>query len=143
MTAATASDVDHIVISGMAIEAPGGVDSPGSYWSALEASKELIGPFPRDRGWPVDDLLSVSELEGWSHVSDAGGFLADAAEFDPSFFGINRREALATDPQQRVALRVAWRALENSGINPGALAGEDAGCFIGCSPMEYGPPPRK
>ncbi|MET7768728.1 polyketide synthase [Nocardia sp. NPDC005366] len=136
---ATAHDVDHIVISGMAIEAPGGVDSPGSFWSALAASEELIGPFPRDRGWPVEDLLSVSDLEGWSHVSDAGGFLDNAAEFDPAFFGIGHREAIATDPQQRVALRVAWRALENSGINPGALAGEDAGCFIGCSPMEYGP----
>ncbi|WP_280240967.1 polyketide synthase [Nocardia abscessus] len=139
MTTATAQDVDHIVISGMAVEAPGGIDSPGSFWSALTASRELVGPFPRDRGWPVEDLLSVSELDGWSNVCDAGGFLDDAAEFDPAFFGIGQREAIATDPQQRVALRVAWRALENTGLNPGALAGEDAGCFIGCSPMEYGP----
>lgn len=139
MTSATANDVDHIVISGMAIEAPGGVDSPSSFWSALRASRELVGPFPRDRGWPIEDLLAVSNIDGWSHVCDAGGFLDDAAEFDPAFFGIGRHEAIATDPQQRVALRVVWRALENAGLNPGALAGEDAGCFIGCSPMEYGP----
>lgn len=42
-------------------------------------------------------------------------------------------------PQQRVAMRVAWKALENSGINPGALDGADVGCFVGMSPMEYGP----
>ncbi|WP_068276694.1 polyketide synthase [Aldersonia kunmingensis] len=139
MTTAIARDTDHIVIAGMAVEAPGGVDSPTSYWSALAASEELIGPLPRDRGWPLEELLSTYQIEGWSEVRDAGGFLDAAAQFDPAFFGIGQREALATDPQQRVALRVAWRALENAGINPGALEGEDVGCFIGCSPMEYGP----
>ncbi|MEV6427914.1 polyketide synthase [Nocardia sp. NPDC051463] len=139
VTSVTARDVDHIVISGMAVEAPGGIDSPSSFWSALAASEELIRPFPRDRGWPIDDLMSVSDIDGWSNVCDAGGFLEGATEFDPAFFGIGQREAIVTDPQQRVALRVAWRALENAGINPGALGGEDAGCFVGCSPMEYGP----
>jgi mycobactin polyketide synthetase MbtC len=130
---------DPIVISGMAVEAPGGIDSPGALWSALSESKELIGPFPRDRGWPIDDLLSVSELDGWGPVRDAGGFLDGATAFDPHFFGITHREALVMHPQQRVAMRVAWKALENSGINPGTLDGEFVGCFVGMSPMEYGP----
>jgi mycobactin polyketide synthetase MbtC len=43
------------------------------------------------------------------------------------------------DPQQRVALRVSWRALENSGINPDDLAGHNAGCYVGASPTGYGP----
>ena len=43
------------------------------------------------------------------------------------------------DPQQRVALRVSWRALENSGINPDELAGHDVGCFVGASATGYGP----
>lgn len=62
-----------------------------------------------------------------------------AATFDPEFFGISPREAVVMDPQQRVALRVAWRALENSGINPDDLAGEDVGCFVGASATGYGP----
>jgi mycobactin polyketide synthetase MbtC len=123
----------------MAVEAPGGIDTPGALWSALSESKELIGPFPRDRGWPIDDLLSVSELDGWGPVRDAGGFLAEATAFDPAFFGITHREALVMHPQQRVAMRVAWKALENSGINPVTLDGEFIGCFVGMSPMEYGP----
>ena len=123
----------------MAVEAPGGIDSPGALWSALSESRELIGPFPRDRGWPIDDLLSVSELDGWGPVRDAGGFLHGATTFDPPFFGITHREALAMHPQQRVAMRVAWKALENSGINPGKLDGEFVGCYVGMSPMEYGP----
>jgi mycobactin polyketide synthetase MbtC len=123
----------------MAVEAPGGIDTPDALWSALSESKELIGPFPRDRGWPIDDLLSVSELDGWGPVRDAGGFLDGATTFDPPFFGITDREALVMHPQQRVAMRVAWKALENTGINPGTLDGEFVGCFVGMSPMEYGP----
>lgn len=38
------------------------------------------------------------------------------------------------DAQQAVALRVAWRALENAGINPGNLRGRSFGCFIGAGP---------
>jgi mycobactin polyketide synthetase MbtC len=130
---------DPVVISGMAVEAPGGIDSPDALWSALAESRELITPFPRDRGWPVDDLLSVSRLDGWGRVCDAGGFLDGATKFDPPFFGITHREALVMQPQQRVAMRVAWKTLENSGIKPATLEGEFMGCFIGMSPMEYGP----
>lgn len=130
---------DPVVISGMAVEAPGGIDSPAALWAALAEARELIGPFPRDRGWPLDDLFSVSELDGWGPVRDAGGFLDGATRFDPALFGITHREALVMHPQQRVAMRVAWKALENSGINPAALDGEFVGCFVGMSPMEYGP----
>lgn len=130
---------DPIVISGMAVEAPGGIDSPSALWSALAESRELLCPFPRDRGWTVDDLLSEARVDdGWRRVSDAGGFLDGAATFDPHFFGLTRREATVMHPQQRVAMRVAWRALENAGINPGTLDGADGGCFVGMSMTEYG-----
>ncbi|MEU0504030.1 polyketide synthase [Nocardia sp. NPDC005998] len=132
-------DMDPIVISGMAVEAPGGIDTLPEFWSALAESRELIGPFPRNREWPIDELLSLHRRDGWSRVADAGGFLSEATEFDPMFFGITPREALSMDPQQRVALRVAWRALENAGINPGALDGVEVGCFMGASINEYGP----
>jgi mycobactin polyketide synthetase MbtC len=130
---------DPIVIAGMAVEAPGGIDSPAALWSALSEARELIRPFPRDRGWPIDELLSLSGIDGWGEVGDAGGFLDDADSFDPAFFGITQRESIAMPPQLRVAIRVAWKALEDAGINPGALEGVEAGVFVGMSPMEYGP----
>ncbi|WP_024800439.1 polyketide synthase [Nocardia sp. BMG51109] len=139
MTVPTREDADHIVISGMALEAPGGIDGPASYWSMLADAREVLGPLPRDRGWPIEEMLSLSRLDGWGGMRDVGGFLDGAAAFDPGFFGIGQREALATDPQQRVVLRVAWKALENTGTNPGAVEGEEAGCFVGTMPSEYGP----
>jgi mycobactin polyketide synthetase MbtC len=132
-------DDDPIVIVGMAVEAPGGVDTAEEYWSLLSAQREALGPFPTDRGWSVRELLDGSRRDGFKRIHDLGGFLSGAADFDPVFFGISPREAIAMDPQQRVAIRVGWRALENSGINPDDLAGHDVGCYVGASITGYGP----
>ncbi|MGX1807192.1 beta-ketoacyl [acyl carrier protein] synthase domain-containing protein [Nocardia sp. NPDC055321] len=132
-------DTDHIVISGIGVEAPGGIEEPRELWAAVVESRELIGPFPRDRGWNIEEMLSLHELDGWGGLRDAGGFLDGAAEFDAALFGMGKNEAVAADPQQRVALRVAWKALQHAGINPFELDGADAGCFLGISAMEYGP----
>lgn len=132
------TSTDPVVIAGMAVEAPGGIDTPAALWAALSESRELITPFPRDRGWPVDDLLSRSNVDGWGEFCDAGGFMDSAMTFDPPFFGITHREAIVMHPQQRVAMRVAWKALENAGVNPGTLQGADGGCFVGMSMTEYG-----
>lgn len=130
---------DPIVIVGMAVEAPGGVDTADGYWELLAAGREALGPFPTDRGWAIPELLAGSRREGFKRIHNRGGFLSGGAVFDPAFFGISPREAVAMDPQQRVALRVSWRALENAGINPDDLHGHDVGCYIGASGTGYGP----
>lgn len=130
---------DPVVVVGMAIEAPGGVETAEGYWELLSQQREGLAPFPTDRGWPIRELLVGSRRDGFKPIHDSGGFLAGATTFDPAFFGISPREAIAMDPQQRVALRVAWRALENGGINPDDLAGHDAGCYVGASATGYGP----
>jgi mycobactin polyketide synthetase MbtC len=132
-------DEDPVVVIGMALEAPGGIDTADGYWTLLNQQQEALGPFPTDRGWPIRDLLAGSRRDGFKQIHDCGGFLTGAAIFDPEFFGISPREAATMDPQQRVALRVSWRALENSAINPDDLAGHDVGCYVGASPTGYGP----
>jgi mycobactin polyketide synthetase MbtC len=138
-SATSAGEVDPVAIVGMAVEAPGGVETADDYWSLLSAGREGLGPFPTDRGWAIRDLLTGSRRDGFKQIHDRGGFLGGAAAFDPAFFGISPREATAMDPQQRVALRVAWRALENSGVNPDEVAGHDVGCYVGASFTGYGP----
>ncbi|OMC16212.1 polyketide synthase [Mycobacterium sp. SP-6446] len=133
------SATDPVVIVGMALEAPGGIDTAEGYWELLSHGREALGPFPTDRGWPIRELFAGSRRGGYKQIHDCGGFLSGATTFDPEFFGISPREAVAMDPQQRVALRVAWRALENSGINPDDLSGHDVGCFVGASATGYGP----
>lgn len=130
---------DPVAIVGMAVEAPGGIDTAHKYWELLSHGREALGPFPTDRGWQIRELLAGSRRSGFKKIHDRGGFLSGATTFDPEFFGISPREAVAMDPQQRVVLRVSWRALENSGINPDDLTGHDAGCFVGASATGYGP----
>jgi len=130
---------DPVVIVGMALEAPGGIDTAEAYWELLVHGREALTPFPTDRGWSVRELFAGSRRNGFKAIHDRGGFLTGATTFDPEFFGISPREAVAMDPQQRVALRVSWRALENSGINPDDMAGHDMGCYLGASATGYGP----
>ncbi|CAM2783944.1 polyketide synthase [Mycobacterium intermedium] len=123
----------------MAVEAPGGIETAEDYWQLLSTNQEALSPLPTDRGWPIRELLTGSCRPGFKRVLDSGGFLCGATTFDPAFFGISQREAIAMDPQQRVALRVAWRALESGGINPDDLAGHDVGCYVGAYLTGYGP----
>jgi mycobactin polyketide synthetase MbtC len=133
------SDNDPVVIVGSAVEAPGGVETGDDFWTLLSEQREGLGPFPVDRGWSLRELFDGSRRDGFKPIRDLGGFLSSATTFAPEFFRISPREATAMDPQQRVALRLAWRSLENSGINPDDLAGHDVGCYVGASALEYGP----
>ena len=47
-----------------------------------------------------------------------GCFLDKPGLFDAQFFSVSPREALQTDPGQRLALVTAYEALENSGFVP-------------------------
>ncbi len=132
-TAATAAPVvaarphDDVAVIGMGCRLPGGVRGPGDFWNLIEHGGEGRSALPGDRGWD----LSAMPVE-------AGGFLADAAEFDAGFFGISPREALAMDPQQRLLLEVVWEALEDAGLDPAALRGTDVGVFVGVMGQGYG-----
>ena len=76
------------------------------------APRELIKRFGPDE---LDPALDPKMVQRPEYVR-ARGVLDDPAAFDASVFGIPPREAEVMDPQQRVALELAWEALESAGF---------------------------
>ncbi|MEU7039331.1 SDR family NAD(P)-dependent oxidoreductase, partial [Streptomyces sp. NPDC046237] len=113
---------EAVAIIGYACRLPG-APGPASLWDLLAAGADAITETPADR----------ARVPGVPR----GGFIEHVADFDAAFFGISPREAAATDPQQRLALELAWEALEDARHIPAGLSGSRTGVFLGAIWDDY------
>ncbi|MQS14926.1 acyltransferase domain-containing protein [Streptomyces kaniharaensis] len=100
-----------------------GADSPDDFWRLLSGGGCAI---------------TLDERTGRRR-----GAVEGSDTFDAAFFGISAREAAAMDPQQRMALELAWAALEDAGIVPARLRESSVGVFAGVIADDYATLVRK
>ncbi|UCA51130.1 SDR family NAD(P)-dependent oxidoreductase [Streptomyces sp. WA6-1-16] len=113
---------EAFAIIGYACRLPG-APGPAPLWDLLATGTDAITETPSDR----------VRVPG----ATRGGFIEHPADFDAGFFGISPREAAATDPQQRLALELAWEALEDARHIPADLSGSSTGVFLGAIWDDY------
>jgi amino acid adenylation domain-containing protein len=107
----SAGDGGAVAIVGLAGRFPGAADVV-AFWRNLRAGVESITFYD-------DETLRAAgvseELLRDPHYVKAAAALDGVDLFDAAFFGYNAREASVLDPQQRLFLECAWRALEDAG----------------------------
>ncbi|MFI1930493.1 SDR family NAD(P)-dependent oxidoreductase, partial [Streptomyces sp. NPDC020328] len=112
----TGADRQQIAIVGMASRTPGAAGTD-EFWQLLRHGHDAIRD--RDTNRP--------------HGPERGGFIEGVEEFDADFFNMSPREATAADPQQRLALELAWHGLEDAGI----VGSPKTGVFLGVMSADY------
>lgn len=126
---------DHsIAIVGASGRFPGS-ETLSDFWDTIKTKRSTAGVIPERRGYEQSDC---SSQKGQIF---RGNYLDGEGSFDHAFFRKSPREASYMDPQQRLALLLAYEALESSGyFSPSSSktkAPEDVGCYIGVSSDDY------
>jgi acyl transferase domain-containing protein/acyl carrier protein len=122
-------------IVGYAARFPGAADID-EFWDVLRQGRDAVSEVPEDR-WDVEEFFDPDPGAPGKVVTRRAGFVEDVTGFDAPFFGMSTREVRFLDPQHRLLLETAWRAVEHSGTAPTALANTNTGVFIGLSTHDY------
>lgn len=128
----TPTTTEEIAVVGMSCRFPQS-ESLEAFWQLLNEGGTCINKMPTDRFDPTQ-LQREPKLDTFW-----GNFIDRPDVFDHKFFGISGREAKSMDPQQRLALQVAYEALSSSGYcsKPSPARVKDVGCYLGVGAVDY------
>lgn len=124
-----------IAIIGMSGRFPGANDID-AYWQNLRNGVNSVGDIPRTR-WSFDDIYDPDPKAAGKSYCKSGGFIDGVDEFDAAFFHISAKEAQLIDPQQRLFLEEASRALEHAGLTAEQLDGMRCCVFAGVAGSDF------
>lgn len=125
------TSLEEIAVIGMACRYPK-ANNLEEFWQLLRAGESAISRMPPDRFNPAEIDRQPKLANFW------GNFIHNPDAFDHRFFNISGREAKSMDPQQRLALQVAYEALESAGYCSAApVNGAEVGCYLGVGSVDY------
>ncbi|MFD5746079.1 condensation domain-containing protein [Streptomyces sp. NPDC127033] len=112
----TGADREDIAIVGIGLRVPG-ASSPEEFRAQLAAGRDSVGPMPPGRAEATGLDPAVRRLPM--------GHIEDIHTFDHAFHRLSRREATLIDPQHRMALTLAHRAIDDAGYSAAGLRGSE------------------
>lgn len=129
--------IKDIAIIGMELKMPM-ADDVDKFWENLKNGIDCIRPVPKSRLHDIQQALAVNnESTDKLHLGEAA-FLDEIDKFDYRYFNISPNEAGLMDPNQRLFLQTAWKAIEDAGYGGQSLVGTRTGVFLGFnSDSEY------
>lgn len=130
---------EPLAIIGMNCQFPGvdaDIEDIDAFYALLLHQNSSIKEVPKNR-WDIEAYYDVDRKKADKIISRKGGFLTDPRLFDAAFFKISSAEAKQIDPQHRLFLEVAIRALNHANITLGSLGGSKTGVYCGVSTHEY------
>ncbi len=131
-----ARGLEPVAIIGLGCRFPGDANDWRSFWRLLDSATDAISETPRER-WNLQKFYASHRVKPGKTQSKWGGYVSGIDGFDPQLFGISPREAASMDPQQRMLLEVAYRALEDAGQPLEHVAGQPIAVFVGISSFDY------
>ena len=111
-------------------------NSVEEFWKYIEGGCDLIHDFPEER---KEDANRISLLRTGYELDEEilqYGYLDRIDLFDPDVFGIMKPEATLMDPNQRLFLESAWKAIEDAGYGGARLKGTSTGVYIGVNNIQ-------
>ncbi|MFC7329782.1 beta-ketoacyl synthase N-terminal-like domain-containing protein [Marinactinospora rubrisoli] len=121
-----------IAVTGLACRFPGAPDA-AAFWDMLVAERDGLTRLSDAR---LAELGVRPSVRRDPHYVPVAGIIDGQDLFDPAPFGLTDAEAALLDPQQRLFLECAWRALEEAGHGGGTGAGA-VGVFAGAAQSAY------
>ncbi|KZN54476.1 hypothetical protein N474_01795 [Pseudoalteromonas luteoviolacea CPMOR-2] len=118
---------DKIAIVGMSGQF-GDARNLEEFWSMLTEKRTSVKAQTR---WNTDSLSEKEQV--WSKYAS---LLDDISTFDAAFFSITPQEAMYMDPQQRLFLQEAYKALEDANMIT-KVSGQNVGVYLGCAQSDY------
>ena len=118
------NESDDIAIIGISCRCAG-AKGQDDFWNIISEGRESITRI-KNRTW--HDFFAAHAS---NQVPCRYGAMEDIEDFDPLFFNISPKEAMAMDPAQRIILEQTYGALEDAGYNPSTLRRKSVGTIIG------------
>ena len=127
-----------IAIVGLSCRFPGDASCPSKFWEMLKNGRDGFQE-TTERYNAEAFYHPIGQGYRQNVIPVKGGYFLkqDPYVFDAAFFNITAAEAIAMDPRQRIAMEVAYEALENAGLPLQKVSGTRTACFMGASISDY------